>query len=156
MVGREPLLAAVPASHALARGSTISLGQLAHEPFVSYVSDFRSVVHDAVGHACEAHGFVPRVVVEAAETATLVGLAAGMGVALVPASAAAHLTMHGAVYRPLVEETPAVEIALAWRSDDRRPLTARAIALARAAVRDCRCGPTDQDEVRLNSDDRRS
>lgn len=156
VVSREPLLAAVPAAHALAGEPRISLGQLAPEPFVSYVSDFRSVVHDAVERACEAQGFVPRIVLEAAETATLISfVGAGMGVALLPASAT-HLQMQGVVYRPLAEDTPVVELALAWRSDDHRPLTRRALALARAAVSDRHCERSDRDEVRLDSGDRRS
>jgi len=156
VVGRESLLAAVPMEHALAAENAVSLRQLAGEPFVSYVSDLRSVVYDAVERACEAHGFVPNVVLQAAETATLVSfVAAGMGVALVPASAA-HLRMRGAVYRPLAERTPGVELALAWRSDDERPLTRRALELASAAVSEDSCWQHDPDEVGLDSGDLRS
>ena len=95
---------------------------------------------------------------EAAETATLISfVGAGVGVALLPASAT-HLQMQGVVYRPLAEDTPVVELALAWRSDDHRPLTRRALALAlaRAAVSDRHCERSDRDEVRLDSGDRRS
>lgn len=153
VVGREPLLAAVPIGHALAAEPVISLRELAREPFVSYVSDLRSVVYDAVECACEAHGFVPNVVLKAAETATLVSfVAAGLGVALVPASAA-HLRMQGAVYRPLAEATPRVELALAWRSDDERALTRRALELASAAVAEDACWKHDPDEVGLDSGD---
>lgn len=51
--------------------------------------------------ACAAHGFKPRADHEVAGTATLVSFAAaGLGVSLVPAPVR-HMTVHGAIYRPL-------------------------------------------------------
>ena len=38
----------------------VPLEELEDEPFVTYPSHFRSVVHDAVEDACAAHGFKPR------------------------------------------------------------------------------------------------
>lgn len=81
----EPLIAALPESHRLARAEETAVEELADEPFVAYGSHVRSVLHDAVEEACEAHGFVPRVAIEASETSTLVSfVAAGVGVSLVP------------------------------------------------------------------------
>ena len=83
----EPLLAVLPAAHPLAARTTVPLEELREEPFVTYPSHFRSVVHDAVEDACAAHGFKPVAAHEVAETATLVSfVAAGLGVSLVPAS----------------------------------------------------------------------
>ena len=91
---------------------------------MTYPSHFRSVVHDAVEDACAAHGFKPVAAHEVAETATLVSfVAAGLGVSLVPASVS-NMTVEGAIYRPLAQDTTLVELAVAWRRDDDRPVLA--------------------------------
>ncbi|MBV9007461.1 MAG: LysR family transcriptional regulator [Solirubrobacterales bacterium] len=118
----EPLIAVLPQSHPLADSDAVPLEQLKDDPFVAYPSHFRSVLHDAVEDACAAHGFKPLAAHEVAETATLVSfVAAGLGVSLVPASVR-HMTVHGAIYRPLTHDTTRVELAVAWRHDDERPV----------------------------------
>jgi len=109
----------------------VPLEELASEPFVVYPSHFRSVVHDAVEETCAAHGFLPRVALEVSETATLVSfVAAGLGVSLVPESVR-HMTVHGAVYRPLSRDAAAVELALAWRREDASTVLERALGVVR-------------------------
>jgi DNA-binding transcriptional LysR family regulator len=131
MLRSEPLIAVLPESHPLAGEDALPLEQLEGEPFVTYPSHFRSVVHDAVEDACAAHGFKPLAAHEVAETATLVSfVAAGLGVSLVPASVA-KMTVHGAIYRPLAGDTTRVELAAAWRRDDDRPVLARALDIIR-------------------------
>jgi DNA-binding transcriptional LysR family regulator len=127
----EPLIAVLPRSHPLADTETVALERLKDEPFVTYPSHFRSVLHDAVEDACAAHGFTPVAAHEVAETATLVSfVAAGLGVSLVPASVR-NMTVHGAVYRPLAHDATRVELAVAWRRDDERPVLARALEIIR-------------------------
>ena len=132
----EPLIAVLPESHRLAESDAVPLEMLAQEPFVTYPSHFRSVLHDAVEDACAAHGFKPIAAHEVAETATLVSfVAAGLGVSLVPASVR-HMTVRGAIYRPLADDTTRVELAAAWRSDDDRPVLARALDVIRRDLPD--------------------
>ena len=132
----EPLIAVLPESHRLADSEAVPLEMLAQEPFVTYPSHFRSVLHDAVEDACAAHGFEPLAAHEVAETATLVSfVAAGLGVSLVPASVR-HMTVQGAIYRPLAQDTTRVELAAAWRRDDDRPLLARALHVIRRDLAD--------------------
>jgi DNA-binding transcriptional LysR family regulator len=127
----EPLVAVLPETHPLADAAAVPLEQLEGEPFVTYPSHFRSVVHDAVEDACEAHGFRPVAAHEVGETATLVSfVAAGLGVSLVPASVR-NMTVAGAVYRPLVHDATRVELAAAWRRDDQRPVLVRALDVIR-------------------------
>jgi DNA-binding transcriptional LysR family regulator len=134
VVRRERLVAVLPEAHRLAGADTVPLEELAAEPFVVYPSHFRSVVHDAVEETCEAHGFLPRVALEVSETATLVSfVAAGLGVSLVPESVS-HMTVHGAVYRPLAREAAGVELAVAWRRADASPVLERALEVVRRAV----------------------
>ena len=127
----EPLVAVLPESHPLADADAVPLERLEGEPFVTYPSHFRSVLHDAVEDACAAHGFKPLAAHEVAETATLVSfVAAGLGVSLVPASVR-NMTVQGAVYRPLADDATRVELAVAWRRDDDRPVLARALDVIR-------------------------
>ncbi len=127
----EPLLAVLPDTHRLAGAESVPLEELSGEPFVTYPSHFRSVLHDAVEDACAAHGFKPLAAHEVAETATLVSfVAAGLGVSLVPASVG-KMTVEGAVYRPLTEDATRVELAAAWRRDDERPVLIRALDVIR-------------------------
>jgi DNA-binding transcriptional LysR family regulator len=131
----EPLIVVLPEAHPLAEMESIPLELLEREPFVTYPSHFRSVLHDAVEDACAAHGFKPVAVHEVAETATLVSfVAAGLGVSLVPASVG-NMTVRGAIYRPLAQDTTRVELAAAWRRDDDRPVLARALEVIRRELR---------------------
>jgi DNA-binding transcriptional LysR family regulator len=128
---REPLIAVLPSGHRLAAAEAVALEELADDPFVTYPSHFRSVLHDAVADTCAAHGFHPRVALEVSETATLISfVAAGMGVSLVPASVE-RMTVAGAVYRPLAREPALVELAVARRRDDTTPVVARTLEIVR-------------------------
>lgn len=131
---REPLIAVLPESHALAARSKVKLSDLRDEPFITYPSHNRSVVYEAVIEACEQSGFAPALVHEVGETSTLVSfVAAGLGVALVPASVQ-HLQITGARYLPLAGNTREVELALATRADERSPHVARVRARAESLI----------------------
>ena len=130
---REPLVVVLPESHAQAARTQITLADLADEPFITYPAHHRSVVHDAVLDACQVAGFTPQAT-EVAETSTLVSfVAAGLGVALVPASVQ-HLRITGSVYRPLAGTSPTVELAVATRQGETSPAVRRVQALARDLV----------------------
>jgi hypothetical protein len=45
------------------------------------------------------------------------------------------MTVQGALYRPLLDDTTRVELAAAWRRDDDRPVLARALDLIRRDLR---------------------
>lgn len=139
---REPLVAVLPESHRLAGGPAVRLADLRDESFITYPSHDRSVVHGAVVDACQRAGFQPRVGQEVAETSTLVSfVAAGLGVALVPASVQ-HLRITGTTYLPLQDEGAEVELAAAHRAGDRSPHLARVLARAERLLADT--APTDQ------------
>lgn len=125
---REPLIAVLPDAHPLAGRDTVRLRDLSEEPFISYPSHQRSVVYEAVFDACQRAGFTPTEVQEVAETSTLVSfVAAGLGVALVPASVQ-HLRITGATYRTLAGTTQEVELAVALRRDDGTPQVASVVS----------------------------
>jgi DNA-binding transcriptional LysR family regulator len=124
----ERLVVALSATHPLAEADEIALADLAGDPFVTYPSHQRSVVHEAVLEACREAGFVPRAT-EVAETSTLLSfVAAGRGVALVPESVQ-HLRITGATYRRLADPEPEVALAVAHRRDEESPVVHRVLAL---------------------------
>jgi DNA-binding transcriptional LysR family regulator len=131
---REPLIAVLPASHPLAERATVRLADLSDEPFICYPSRHRSVVYDAVFDACQQAGFVPSAVQEVGETATMISfVAAGLGVALVPASVR-HLQITGSQYRPLAGTTLEVELAVAVRTGDSSPHVAKVLSRTHSLV----------------------
>lgn len=131
---REPLIAVLAETHPLAARASVKLVDLRDEPFITYPSRRRSVVYEAVLEASQRAGFVPRDMLEVSETSTLVSfVAAGLGVALVPASVQ-HLQITGARYLPLAGSTQEVELAIATRRGDPSPHVARVRARAEGFV----------------------
>lgn len=110
----EPLVLAVPADHRLVAEPVVAMTDLRSESFVAYGSR-DSAVNEAVLRSCRAAGFVPHREHEAPGTAVLLALvAAGLGVAVVPASVRA-LPLEGVVFRDLLD-AGTVELALARRA----------------------------------------
>jgi DNA-binding transcriptional LysR family regulator len=97
----EPLVAALPADHRLARRRAIAPARLRDEPFVLFPREAVPGLHDKLLALCRGAGFEPRVVQEVDAWHTIVSLVeAGIGVSLIPASFEGRRT--GAlVYRPL-------------------------------------------------------
>ena len=128
----DTLIAALPAGAAQARAKgAIALASLADEPFILFPRKFGASLYDAIFGACRRAGFAPRIEQEAIQMQTIVSLvAAGMGVALVPASLE-HLRRTGVVYRPLAERGARVEIGIAWRAGEASPAVRAFVALAR-------------------------
>jgi len=128
---REPLIAALPAGRRWPR--RVPLGALAGEPFVLFPRKAGAGLYDLTVGFCRAAGFAPRIEQEAIQMPTIVSLvAAGMGVALVPASLR-HMRRTGVVYRALAEASPLMELGVAWRDGDEEPAVTAFVAHARAA-----------------------
>lgn len=114
IIRRDSLLVALPEGHRLAKRKTLAVSDLRDEDFVAHVGGGRSVMGSFVTTLCADAGFTPRVRHEVEETSTLVTLvAAGLGVALVPAPTSA-LDIAGVVYRPLQPRSLGVELVAAW------------------------------------------
>jgi DNA-binding transcriptional LysR family regulator len=131
---REPFLVALPESHPLAAQPALSLPLLAGEPFVSFPERPLPSYAQVVRAVCEGAGFAPRVVQEVREMQTAISLvAAGLGVALLPASVQ-HLHRDGVVYRPLPDDAPRTELAVISRKEDASPVLENFLAIVRAQV----------------------
>ncbi|MET0731954.1 MAG: LysR family transcriptional regulator, partial [Casimicrobiaceae bacterium] len=125
---REPLVAALPARRRWPQRLTLS--SLAQEPFILFPRQAGVGLYDLIVGYCRDAGFTPRIEQEAIQMPTIVSLvAAGMGVALVPASLR-HMRRTGVVYRPLAETSPLMEVGLAWREGDEEPAVAAFVAHA--------------------------
>jgi DNA-binding transcriptional LysR family regulator len=129
----ESLVLAVAVDHRLSVEPVVSLSDLRSEPFVAYASR-ESAVNDAVLRACRQAGFVPHREYTTPGTAVLLALvAAGLGVAVVPASVRA-LPLDGVVFRDLLD-AGTIELALARRTDENNPVVESVVAVLEAAFR---------------------
>jgi DNA-binding transcriptional LysR family regulator len=88
---RDPLLAALPASHDLAQHTDIPLADLAGEQWITQVSD-DDPHHVILQKACSAAGFAPDCAIRSDDYSTIATyIVSGLGVALVPGLAASHM-----------------------------------------------------------------
>ncbi len=86
MVSSEPMVAAVPSGHRLARRAAVRLRDLSDEPFILYPRTTRLGLCDEIIGACERAGFSPVVVQRAPQLASTLNLvASGLGISIVPA-----------------------------------------------------------------------
>jgi DNA-binding transcriptional LysR family regulator len=135
IVLQEPFVLALPAQHPLAALRRVPARRLAEEGFVMFPRQPGLVYHDLVMGFCLRHGFTPRVAQEAYQTHTVIGLvSAGIGVALVPASAQ-RIALAGVAYRPLREATPRSKTAVAWRRLDSSPVVKAFLDVARRVAK---------------------
>lgn len=83
ILGRQPFVALVPATHRLAGKSRIALSELAGEPFVLFHPPVAPGLHHQIRALCTRAGFVPRIAQEASEWYTVLGFVrAGFGVTI--------------------------------------------------------------------------
>jgi len=130
-VMREALMLALPLKHPLARNRRVRLHSLAREPWVMVSHDTAAGFYQRTVDLCLEAGFSPKVSLEVGEMQTVVGLvAAGFGVALVPAAMTA-LRRRGAVYVPLAGPRAMVEISVAYLRDHRSPVLGNFLRLIR-------------------------
>ncbi len=130
---RDPVTAVLPASHRLlARGEPVSIGRLSDELWISGTPD--SHFGRLVPALCRAAGFVPDIVHHSDDYAVVAALvAAGQGVALLPASADISSNPNVAT-APLAGAAAARDIVLLSRSGSHhRP----GVAAVVAAIKQC-------------------
>jgi len=133
---REPLVAALPELHPLARrAGKLPLASLKDAPFILFPRPMAPGLYDDVVSFCRAAGFSPRVEQEAIQMQTIVSLvSAELGVALIPASMT-NLRRTGVAYKVLRETSPRTEIHLGWRRGDELPVLRVFVDMALRAAR---------------------
>lgn len=113
----EPLVVALPLGHALARRKRLAPKDLTQERFILYSRKSGYGLSADIMAACRQHGVNPLIGQRAPQLSSAVNLvAAGMGVAVVPASLRP-LRPDGVVYRPFTLDWPRAVLGLAVRTD---------------------------------------
>lgn len=130
----EEIVMALPAHHPKAGAGQIDLRHFAGEDFVFTPQALGTGYHSQLIALCEAAGFYPRVVQEAAQIHTLIGLVAcGFGVALVPESIAHSIMRDKVVFRRIgpvgATPNPTIGLYMSWNTDNPSPLLDSFIAM---------------------------
>jgi LysR family hydrogen peroxide-inducible transcriptional activator len=127
----EELRVALPAPHRLARQRTVALADLADEPMVVLKTDH--CLTDQVLGFCQQQNLSPKINFRCAQLETVQQLvAAGAGLALVPAMAMQRPHAGSPVYRSLAAPQPTREIVTVWPKE--RPLGRAALAFLKLLV----------------------
>ena len=131
----EPGMVALPAAHPLAGRKSIAMGDLADAPWVLVPARVPSRLRDVTFRAAAAAGFTPRVTQEARELDALIALvSAGLGVTLVPASAA-RFPRPGAVFLPLAGKSPSFRLVALRQRGIAQPAVRSFLEVMREVVR---------------------
>lgn len=131
----ENLILAVPRNHALASANQVRMADLRNQDFIFYAHEAHGLRMAAL-HACEAHGFTPRITQEALQVATLISLVeAGLGIALVPSVSRQSGSNQRVAWKTIIDfpSSASIAIALAWRPSDETVLIRNFQAVAQAA-----------------------
>ncbi len=132
----ESLVIALPNGHRLATSETVALAGLRDQDFIMHPRRVATGLYDATIAACQRAGFTPHVVHEVAEFPPLLNfVAAGLGVAIVPASMQ-HMHLESVSYRTIEGDVPTAEISIIRRSNEGSTATRNLVALARRLARD--------------------
>lgn len=122
VIDREPLLLALPAGHVLAEHASLRMAQVAEDAFVAQPRVLSATLYDRLARLATAAGFQPRIVQHAQQINGLLALvAAGLGLALVPASMRA-VRLGGVSYVPLQDAGAYLLLAVASRVGDPSPV----------------------------------
>lgn len=133
-IQREPLVAALPEKHRLARSARVRLADLAGDTMILFPRDTAAEYYDVFINACRHAGFTPRVLNPGSMQTNLGLISAGLGVALMPASIRS-LRREGVVYRALTPPVPHVDMAVVYRTDERSAVLPAFLDVLHEAVR---------------------
>ena len=121
VIDREPLLLALPAGHPLASRSSLHLAEVADDAFVSQPRELAATLYDRLVKLATTAGFQPTIAQHAQQINGLLALvAAGLGLALVPASMRT-VQLAGVSYVSLEDSDAYLLLAVASRAGDHSP-----------------------------------
>jgi DNA-binding transcriptional LysR family regulator len=134
IVAKQPVVIALPSSHKLAKNATISATMLADEGFLAGAFETEVGLYQHTAAIGKQGNFTARIVGRIPDLFTTITLvAAGIGVAVVPQSCSS-IQIPGVVYKPLSGRTKPVELAAAFRRDERAPAVKAFIQQLRASL----------------------
>lgn len=128
----EPLVAAVPAGHRLAKRRSLDLSLLKGEPFLLTARRQSPAYNHWLLGLCRKAGFEPEIVREVDRAATvLTFIAAGFGVSVFPAQIARH-PVPGVAFIPSAPDTPRYRYCVGSRRADQSEAARLFLELARS------------------------
>jgi DNA-binding transcriptional LysR family regulator len=128
VVMKDTLVIAVPDTHVLAGARSVSIADLAKEPFVSLPPHEGAVLPDRLRRLARDHGFVADVIQLAPDTQTALALvSAEVGCHLTLGSVAKNSSDPHVAFLELEEDTLDVDLRAAWRRDDAGPALAAVV-----------------------------
>ncbi|SMG53618.1 LysR family transcriptional regulator [Paraburkholderia susongensis] len=131
----EPLLLAMHERHRFATRRTIRIADLRDESFIGYPKTAGIAIYEQILALCAKRGFEPRVVQEAQQASTLIGLTAtGLGIALVPAPLRS-IAVPGVTFRELADRDTTTVLYIAHRYGDANARVTQFVELARETAR---------------------
>ena len=111
----EPMVAAIPKAHPLAKSRGIALSALSQEPLILFPPAIGLSLYHEVLSACREAGFEPITSQIAPQISSGLSLvAAELGIAIVPQSIA-QISLRGIAYRRIIGIAPVARLALATR-----------------------------------------
>ena len=132
---REALVLAAPSDHPAAKVDVVDLRTLSKTSFIVPPRDIAPGLYDLTISRCRTAGFAPRIVQNARQMQTVIGLVScGMGVALVPASVR-NLKRTGVSYRRLEGRPALVELGILRRRESEDTLGEHFISALQDAAR---------------------
>lgn len=134
---REDVVVAMSSIHRLAKRKRIDIKDLREEEYIVLApdsSDFARSIMDW----CVNAGFLPRIAHEVIDSQSILGLiAAGFGVALLPASIA-RLTGDQIIFHTLGPSAPVADVFLLYRQNDPSPVLRAFVDFARRFIKNTR------------------
>jgi len=131
VIAAEELLVALPVGHRLAALPAITVAELADEPMVLPARHDGEGLYERISARLAEHDIAPPIAQKDVwMLQTIVGLvAAGIGIAIVPESAAV-IRAAEVEFKPLAGSVAPVSLVAVWRRDDGNPVVRQFLAIA--------------------------
>ncbi|HEA0005750.1 TPA: LysR family transcriptional regulator, partial [Escherichia coli] len=114
VIVHEPLMAMIPHDHPLANNPSVTLAELAKEPFVFFDPHVGTGLYDDILGLMRRYHLTPVITQEVGEAMTIIGLvSAGLGVSILPASFK-RVQLNEMRWVPIAEEDAVSEMWLVW------------------------------------------
>ncbi|MGF6781601.1 LysR family transcriptional regulator [Paraburkholderia sp. GAS334] len=126
----EDMLAVLPANHRLNRRQRIDLADLADDSFILFPRPIGPDLYDSIIGACREAGFAPSISMAPQISSAANLVAAGFGVAMVPASIR-QIQVEGVSYHELKGKPLSTGIALIHRQRERSPTVLNFVRILR-------------------------
>ncbi|WP_028660570.1 LysR family transcriptional regulator [Nocardioides insulae] len=125
----------VPDTHPLAGRESVSMAELAEEPWIFLEPSSGSSLRDTAIRLAQQAGFIPRIVQHGPDTWTIMALvAAGVGLTFTVASAFGNVITTGLSVLPLEHGAEEAHARLIWRAEETSPAVDRVLELSEIAL----------------------